>query len=268
METKKLKIVLDSKTYKYAQRLGSGFVNPLFAYVSPPKGGKVYAKTDFIFCRESFCEYLRTDLRGLTHFGININKLHMGLYRRLPSNPKTLDKTTANFHQEVLFALQIVNTIEQHYGWPLTRAYLLEIDESQSDILPCNKFYYLTASKRWIKSPHMLSLYTLLIRIAATKPKLRKPEEITSLKTLFKYLDFLSARDHRQEVAFYHEHGAHWEIILSNYRKLFASRTMKDLYYPNTKSWFFTEGINTLSDRESKDIKLNTTYKKILKGQI
>ena len=157
----------------------------------------------------------------------------------------------------------MVNAIEKHYGWPLTKIYPVKLNEDQDNVTDYNGFYYISASKRWIKSPHMLSMFLLLFRIAITNHKFKFKTKIRSLKSLFKVLDDAAEKSNLGEIVYYKAHGPRWKVVLDNYRKLFGQRDLEDLYYPGGHDYFFSEGINTLCDDDSKDEVLNTEFEKL-----
>ena len=262
MEKKKLTLELDAASLEYISGRCSALREPIFSFVVPHLGG-LKAVTQLTYCRESFCEYVRQEVRKVNNHGMDLRKLHMLTYRRVKN--KTAEEAKI-FENQTVAAQRMFNVIEKHYGWPLTRVYPLELIKEQK--APVNsKFYYISASKRWIKAPAMLSLYTLLIRIASNEPKFKFRHKIRSMKSLFTVLDSLAKRSTYPEIMYYKEHGHNWQLMLDNYRKLFASRTMEDLYFPQAGGYFFTEGINHLCDVASKDVTLNNVMEKLVAKQ-
>ena len=73
------KLVLRLKHNDYNNIIGKrkSTKDPMFAFVSPPKNGRIYALTEITYCRESICEYIRQDVRGVRDWEINRNKLHL-----------------------------------------------------------------------------------------------------------------------------------------------------------------------------------------------
>ena len=234
--------------------MSMNFKEPIFAFVKKPIHGHTKPLTDLVYCRESFCEYLRQDLRNVRHYGIDTNKLHMVVYRKI-QNQKA-------FQNQVMAAQTMLNVIEKHYGWPLTRVYPVEIVQKAAK---GSAFYYVSASKRWMKAPAMLSLFTLLFRIATNETKFKFKHRIRSLKSLFAVLDELYVKSTIAEIMYYGEHGHNWKLVLDNYKKLFGGREMRDLYFPKVGGYFFTEGINELCDISSKDPKLNRIFRGLVK---
>jgi len=253
MEKKKIKLTISGETLLHMT--GRSFTDPIFAFTTAPADGKVKTVTMLTYCRESICEYIRQEVRGIRHYGIDFNKLHMVINRKVP----VVD--LKEFPQQVAAGLAMLNTIEKNYGWPLTRAYPVSNDQH---LAKTQKFYYITASKRWIKAPAMLSLFTLLFRIAAHETKFKFKHKVKTMKSLYATLDDLTKKCRYHNVAYYRAHGANWKLVLDNYSKLFGHRDMSDLYYPAAGGYFFTEGINELCDGSSKDSELNDQIYKLV----
>lgn len=262
MEKKQLSLTLNTNAYSSVNFNASSFREPIFAFVTPAKAGNIEMLTDLTYCRESFCEYLRQDLRQISYNGIDLKKLHMLIHRRVA--PKRTDAGMRIFQDQVVTGQRMVNAIEKHYGWPLTKVYATTpVQNIQNKNA---KFYYITASKRWMKAPAMLSLFTLLFRIAANNQRFQFKDRIKSLKSLFRELDVVASKSSYSEMAYYRTHGKRWKLILDNYQKLFGGRNMASLYYPNNgASYYFSEGINNICDESSEDSELNATFCDIVK---
>ena len=261
MESKKLSLKLSVGSLAQTSRGGRSFREPIFAFVAAPYkfdgGMRTHNVTELTYCRESFCEYVRQELRDIRHQGIDLNKLHMVAHRKIAGKKGAASKI---FQGQMMATQTMANAIEKHYGWPLTRVYPIKVVQATTGN---SEFYYITASKRWIKAPAMLSLFTLLIRIAASESKFKFRHRIRSMKSLFAVLDELYTKSSYAEIMYYGKHGHNWKLVLDNYRKLFGSRNMEDLYFPADTNYLFTEGINNLCDVSSKDKTLNDTFKKL-----
>lgn len=262
MEKKQLSLTLNTNAYSSVNFNSGSFREPVFAFVTPARAGNIEMLTDLTYCRESFCEYLRQDLRKISYNGIDLKKLHMLIHRRVA--PKRTDAGLRIFQDQVVTGQRMVNAIEKHYGWPLTKIYpTTPVQDTKNKNVG---FYYITASKRWMKAPAMLSLFTLLFRIAANNQRFQFKDRIKSLKSLFSVLDAVARKSSYSEMAYYRTHGKRWKLILDNYQKLFGSRDMVDLYCPNDgANYYFSEGINNICDESSADPELNSTFCRIVK---
>jgi len=258
---KRLELSLTSNFASQLVKEHSGFREPLFTFVSSPKAGKIKMLLDPIYCRESLCEVVRQDLRDIACNNINMAKIHMVIYK-IVSTTNTKERLK-DFQNEVLAGQRIVNTLEKHYGWPLTKVYPVSVNIKSK--AKNNGFYYITAGKRWLKAPAMLSLFTLLFRIAANESKVKFKHKIRSMKSLFSALDDVASKISYHETRYYKVHGEYWLLVLNNYKKLFGGRSMKSLYSPGKDNYYFEEGINSLCDEDSEDRRLNVAFKRILK---
>jgi hypothetical protein len=259
MNTKTLSGRLRPMNYTSITSGRNSFDDTMFAFMKPPKKNVVMAATDITYCRESLCEYIRQQFKKVGSYGIDTRMLHMVAYRRVPIKTGAIA-----FNSQIEAALKVLNTVESHYGWPLTRVYPLTLIGDQATVDSRNQFYYVRSTKRWMKAPAMLSMYLLLFRIACLNKRYKFIQKITSFKTLFEVLIDLSKRSSGHELAYFRIHGDRWPLVLDNYQKLFGKRDMKDLYWPNTKSYLFSEGINTLCDCDSEDKKLRAEFKSII----
>lgn len=255
--SKELKLSLQTADVLDISLRTTGNLPPYFAFTSPPNSGYLRALVPITYCRETLCEYMRQQLRAVKEMDINFNKLHLIIYRRVAAG--RVDSNLAIFQDQVLAGQLMVNLIEKHYGWPLTKVVPTTI--INKDVPNACKAYYLSGSKRWIKSPIMLSLFTLLFRIAARgEKKFKLSAEMKSMKTMFSALDDVADKSSYQELSYYRVHGARWKVVLDNYNKLFSKRSMLDHYYPGHRSWYFNEGINKLCDESSLDPTLNKQF--------
>jgi len=258
MKIEKLHLQFNTNTKQYIDTHSSGSREPLFAFVSPPKSGTIAMLTDLTYCRESMCEYIRQELRNIAHNDINMSKLHMIIHRKVYSK---FDVNLEAFRNQVLTGQRMANAIEKHYGWPLTKIYPVTTEEIKSKNVG---FYYIYTGKRWMKSPIMLSLYTLLFRLATNNQKYKFKNRIKSIKSLFNVLHEVCERCNYTEAHYFEAHGGRWKLVLDNYRKLFGGRNMKDQYYPGGGDYYFSEGINSLCDESSRDVVLNKDFCKIV----
>jgi len=229
---------------------------PWFAFTSKPYKGEIKSTSYLTYCRESFCEYVRQEARKVTTNKVNLDKLQMVIYRRV--GERRLKSNSKIFERQVLAGQKMVNTIEKYQGWPLTRIYPVIIEEVPEN----NLAYFITANKRWLKAPAMLSLYTLLFRIASSEAKFKFIKNIESYDNLFKVLKEAADKSSYMEMAYCRVHSKYWPLILDNYQTLFGDRTMKKLYYPKG-GWHFSEGINRLCDGNTNDDVLRKRFEEL-----
>lgn len=279
MEKKTLKLKLISQEYKVIHRTFSSLPQsdwPKFGFVNHVNSEKIKCAHHLLFCREYISERIRNDKTS----EIKKDKLRLvisqkAIYHRhrhesnkeLHLDTKAVEQDLNLFKDEVFTSLKMINVIEKHYGWPLSKIYPVQIEKWKEKNLPINYgYYYIVASRRWLKSPAMLSLYLLLYRIVIKHKKFNFKREMKTLGDVIKVLNLAcDISPLPMELAFFKTHGKRWKYVLDNYRNLFSSRKLKDLYKPDLHSYLFTEGINELCDLRSKDEILNTKFSKIVK---
>ena len=146
-----------------------------FAFCSPPKNGDITMLSYPQLCRESTACELWTrfseswDYNGRLHYKdllqtIRTNKVHL-LVRHLLTGYKieSASKAKVSFEKWVNRSLKILNLLEDKYGW--IRSRMAYVDIPTIGAVSGYGAYFASDSK-WMRSPYMLSLYLLLIRIA------------------------------------------------------------------------------------------------------
>jgi hypothetical protein len=175
-------------------------------------------------------------------------------------------------------AATLLNTIEREFKWKPTKPYRL-IDKNINNDRTC--LCYFEGDKRWFHSPHLASLWFLLIRagLRATSPLSTKT--IAKKKNTGEVLTYLSNLDWgNSDRSRIRAITKYVPLILKNYQKLFGCRSAKDLYNPkdtthyNYTPWkqessrtvgqLNTDGIQQLVKNVTPDNILYKKWKKIL----
>ena len=107
MEKKKLTLELDAASLEYISGRCSALREPIFSFVVPHLGG-LKAVTQLTYCRESFCEYVRQEVRKVNNHGMDLRKLHMLTYRRVKN--KTAEEAKI-FENQTVAAQRMFNVI-------------------------------------------------------------------------------------------------------------------------------------------------------------
>ncbi|TET61143.1 MAG: hypothetical protein E3J47_05915 [Candidatus Stahlbacteria bacterium] len=214
-------------------------------------------------CREIVCDHLRNNFTHKEKF--DVKKLRLLSYnkligfsdsRKLTKRQRSLvEHRKVEYDKEMAVSLKIINIIEKEFKWPLTKIYLPECKQLNENHI----FYYFEGSKKWVKSPNILSLFMLLIRVSSS---LKKHTEFGTLDGFHKSL---CNNNNTMYVSYLKTHYKRWLLALKYYDRLFGKISMRDLYLPDTKSSLFNEGINTLCDLFVKDLDLRKKFAKVLK---
>jgi hypothetical protein len=135
------------------------------------------------------------------------------------------------FNAKTKMGLKIVNIMEERHGWPLTKMYSVEpsikkVDcnySSPKQLITFQKV--LIGSTKWVRSPHMISLYILLFRLPT-----RVSKKFDSIKN---YKDFEEACNKCKGATSgdaYHvsKTSKFWDMLMANFGQMFAGTTSKD----------------------------------------
>lgn len=270
MEKKALLLDLDYRKEEIAD-VAYSFEKMEFAHASAVKNGTVIPCVCFESCREAVCGTLRDQLMGTKGWHcheIPLDKVRLVLYFRHPgitvNGAKASYAATQERFRRVVFAgVKLVNAYESKLGWPLTKMYKVKCTEK---VPAKNTFFYTVGSRRWIKAPALLSLYLLLLRLGHHHVIQKKA--FRTYGTAYKTLKAACKRGSLPtDLSYFKTHGDQWMLILKNYERLFKNRTMTDLYIPSQRynNEYFHEGINTLCDNDTLDVKLQQEMYKIYK---
>jgi len=125
-----------------------------------PKKTRVKLHTYFHGCRETFAA-------AFTAFddekGCEISKDYacIALYKR---HSKPTARQRMSFEAKLAKAIKIIHHYEKMVGWKRTKIYratVVQDDYTDKSLL----LYVVDGSRLWLRSPHLLSLYTLLLRM-------------------------------------------------------------------------------------------------------
>jgi len=133
----------------------------LFAWARKYKD-KINIITTFEKCREEFTDQFMECLER--------DRLDSKSYKGIHTTNRRINKERTQFvilidkyncRKRIESAMNILNIIEEHYGWEKTNAYYVK---SKSTTTSMNTIIFFDGCIKRIKSPHMISLLTLIIR--------------------------------------------------------------------------------------------------------
>lgn len=236
---------------------------------SAPDAGTVKLRSPFDQCREVICDRVRRIL-CLNKSGLDKTRLVIHKLVGTHATKKIKKLTAEGLESEITTAALMLNLFEKAAGWPLTKTYPLKYEPvinptKSSKASKESLYYYIVGTKRWIKAPAMLSLFTLMIKLSniLLVQEIKKLNSgIKSVEELYEKLNeifSLRGKDGRL-ISYYKDHYDTWLPIILNYDKLFARTSMKDLYAKSS----FHDGIDFLSRLRYTDEKTTATVKKIL----
>jgi hypothetical protein len=254
------KRVLKVKTLKGEYDSSYAHTGLMFAYCSKIINNEVKQTTNFCSCREDLASYLFYDKR---------NKMPIDRSRYIVrhiadgSNKKASEAAEKWFNKTTEAGLRIVNAMEDRHGWPLS---------NMTDVIPnINKIptdYHnsgrelitfrkvLIGSGKWLKSPHMISLYILLFRLGGN----RKFSSIKDYKGLSKACNACNAK---QIGDAYHVFRTFkfWDMIMANFDKMFAGMpTRSNFKAEKYDGDYYDEGISKLCRFRCKNENISSKF--------
>jgi len=263
----KIKIYKPSKVRYNPETSGFGFADDEFSWSLCDKSpeGKVEILTAPVYCRESLIDSF-ADLYSLGKLHNSRNKLR--LLARVAAFEDQYDerrRLRKKFEKICNHGLKNLNLVEAKYGWPLTKTYEAKLKFRVGQYAKVKVFSKLfLASTKWKRSPHMISLFCLMVRVGNAQS--------ISAKT---YQDFeevcKSSSSKGRDVRSLKLSARYWPIIFGRSEELFAGLSVSDAFdeknYPCTgmKSLLPYDGIDKLCKGESSNEKLKINFNKLRK---
>jgi len=252
-----------------------GSINMKFALCKKPDS-KRYVQRLYPFqgCREELTNKLRRLLNSnSTKNNVDKNRTRLLIYSRMavPSgigypvphkglsilSRRKINALRKSAIDKIMVGQKLVNHVEEKHGWLKTKYY--KVDDGGDAAL---FVYMVVGSPRWQKSPHYLSLYTLLMRtgIGGFNPKSWEEKELEA--DINKYARYggghftFVAKNFFQKVPF----------ILDNQDLIIDSNDLSKMYSASRyvlKNNGFNEGIYHLLAGSSYDYRLSIRLKEL-----
>lgn len=246
---------------------------------APDQHNRIRLRGYFDTCRETVIGFLRAQLEAANANRkkktslIDLKRTRLILFVKASGQhtERIIDNFRKKKDKEILISLKLVNHYERKLGWPRTKMQKLDnrdafLDSSGNNISNTVNMYMVVGSSRWMKSPHLLSLYMLLLRLGVRG---FKAEFETHTQLLKELEDFGKKHRTKSDVSYVRATYDKWDILLESYDKLFGKRTIKSLY--DRKSLVnsnngFNEGIYRLCIGNSYDLDISHKFTKICKS--
>jgi uncharacterized protein YeeX (DUF496 family) len=239
---------------------------------APDEDGQIRVIRYFDTCRESVCEFLRKQIddgikRGA--YPIDTKRTRLLLFTKAQNrySKVKVEKFTLDSDKKMLHALKVVNHLENEYKWSKTKMKKVELKDAIkygmfNDVKDRINMYMVVGSSKWLKSPHLLSLYILIFRLCyrGFKSNFKNHEEF--LQKLKSY-----GNTHKADASYVRIFQDKIDVLLRNYDRLFGKRTLKSLYskYSLVTINGYNEGISRLCSGLSGDIDISKRFGKICK---
>lgn len=253
-------------------------LTPAFAFAGAPKNNKVPQLTGFMGCREDLCECLygksrkipRGRLRLLVSVGTKRTDYRKdlrhirGIRQELPS---ALGVSRA-FHKQVATGVRLLNIMEKRHGWPSTKLYKVKSkkhswrDSWSNEKKSINTYIrFVEASRRWIRSPHMLSLFTLILRAPSGIEELATVRSYKALKAVCLKCRDIDEGDSRHIALTFR----FWDILMGDYGKMFAKLPIKYVFKKGNYESAYGEGVTKLCELDCSNDELGERFEKLVR---
>jgi hypothetical protein len=259
--------------FKICMPSGWGFYNNFrFIHVRPAKNDSrrmVCAGRTNYSCREFFIRQMRAKFAGeCGYWGngseIDSSKVYVGAACERFNTPDHIEVGLERIRAEMEKSLAILNSLESEYGWPKTRLFLL-FPTSPRNIVPGCLF---VGDRRWNRSPYLMSLYTLIIRLGHwdwCPSNLEGKPWPQVRKALKKALRGRAGSDRN----FVRHSVDHWHLLLENFKHLFGYKGRAYQWSSDRLSrpeYSTTEGVHKLTTGTAYHERLVTKFNKLKRG--
>jgi hypothetical protein len=229
---------------------------PYFGFCSAPSAKKtIKQRSEFYGCRESFGELLEDQLSNGENSQIPIKRARIIAYIVSSAKSKeSLEVANKKFADGMKIAVKVLNILEKRAKWRLTKFYRVVKDNSPKALM-----YMVVGSNNWIRSPHMQSMYCLILRAC-------RSECFAGVKT---YKDLMVAcekfgNSRANDATYVQRTYPYWGSITKNFNSLFENLSMKDNF--NRKNYgdssLYHEGIYNLCKGDSENKKITANFNK------
>jgi len=236
----------------------------MYAHYKQTPKGYLSQLTRFTTCREELAGAI------FNHRDNRIRSKQLLLLVRNIVSSISLDKHRRGFEKMANGGLRIINIMEARHSWPLTVMHdVADITNSTStgghyrrDAPRILITKALEASPKWIRSPHMVSLYALLFRLPFCGVKFINIKDYDGLRKACEFCAKSNTGDGNQV----RQTWRFWDPIMANSDDIFrgvpfAQAFDKEQY---TRSCL-SEGVLTLCQQRTSNTKIQSKFTEVMK---
>jgi len=165
------------------------------------------------------------------------------------------------FDKQTNAGLRILNIMEKHNGWPLTKMHNVETITAKGQGSQQNRRVFikmLEGSSKWLKSPHMISLFFLLVRLPTRHSRFI---EIKNYKQLMGACKLFAGRSNNGDRYSVRNTIGFWNPLMSNFGKMFRGMPLDNNFNKRNYGQFYhQEGILTLCSFNSTNKKIGKRF--------
>ena len=265
----------------------TGLSTMLMSWISAPEDGVCKQLTGQHTCRETFIRELRNlylpaesvsgklapiDTKKL-RISISRKKVYSSFRRKdSPTGPEKtrrveeLSKFVVESDAWMKRAKRCLNLFEKRAGWLLTNVKKASDDNDISLAHRGTAVYIFTASPRWMRSPQLLSLYLLIVRLCRSEimQSITSCEDVSKLVNLLEFKKVMTEGSRNPLFGdFKHLQDTHkyWATLIDNYKQLFGNADLRKTFNENDSQDGITK-LSILRVGSGQLIKDNDVYKK------
>jgi hypothetical protein len=158
-------------------------------------------------------------------------------------------------------SLYIINSFEKEHGWPLTKIYPVKCT-NEGWHLP---LIFFSGPKRWTRSPYLMSIWTLMIRLGRNQ---WLPKNLMELghEDLIRQL-LITGKGSTGDGFQIGKTMRSWDLFMDSYKELFGDQTRKEHWSVTPLNGFShrPEGILKLITGTTHHLELKQKWQKIVK---
>jgi len=243
----------------------SMFINTAFAFAHARREkNRVIQLSGFDTCREEFANGIYDDVSREKRI-LSGRKLQCLVCITL-----SMYAIGREFERHTETGLKILNILEDHYGWPLTRMFSVEPVVGRFSGFPARQSFskLLVASSKWRKSSHITSLFLLLFRLPTRSTKFFEVKDYEHLMQLCRQYAGIpepgSGDEHKPvsgDKYYIAKTMKFWDPLFTNLNKLFRGMTSEDIFSkPDYNYYYKTEGISKLCGFRCSNPEINKRF--------
>ena len=252
---------------------GWGYYNSFrFMHLRPAKNNRkkmVCVGRQNFSCREFFVRQMRSKFSDETGYwgsghDIESSRVYVGVgYERL-HNMEQVEVGQKHLRDKMSKSLAVLNALELEGNWPRTK--MFPLNPTGKALVPGCLFI---GDKKWNRSPYLMSLYTLIIRIGHwswVPDKVQGKNWSQVHKMLSKAVGLWKTDADRD---FVRQSLDYWPLLLKNYKYLFGYRNRAYQWSSarlSRPSYSAMEGIHKLVRDETYHERLSAKFRKLKKG--
>ena len=237
-----------------------------FAHARREKN-RVIQLTGFESCREAFANRIYDDL-ALEKHRLSDRKLQCLV--RIVMPVYGCDEKVRKFENQTKAGLKVLNILEDHYGWALTK--MFDVGPTTYSMIGYGKqrgfSKLLVGSNKWRKSSHIISLFLLLFRLPTRGTKFYKVENYEQLMELCRQYAGLpepgseaAAKSVAGDKYYVARTMKFWDPLITNLDEMFKGMTAKSIF--NKEGYhqhYRNEGISKLCRFQCANTEINKRF--------